>query len=339
MKWHDIVIRNSVVCHSDFSFVMYNRVEVVQMVTLTDWVRSWIDRRSIRLAASTISGYRGHLRKYITPSLVGNMAIDQITDIDLIMLLSPIVGVGHTRAAQLLQILVGAALRDAVRRRIIPFNPMDWVDKIEHNATMTAWLQPNQASKLLATAESDGDPLYVAWLLGICCGLRRGEIMGLMWVDVDIQGRIIHVRRQRVNVDGRTVQSAPKTDAGTRDIAITGTVAAALKDARQADARYVVGGLQPVGAKQISAGLARACAAAGVPRITPHGMRHTMAAAAASAGVPIKVLQLIMGHAQYTTTANIYAHVDYTAQRNAAQTISAAFLCNDYKNGARLEIV
>ena len=309
------------------------------MVTLTDWVRSWIDRRSIRLAASTISGYRGHLRKYITPSSVGSMPIDQIAAEDLIVLLSPVIGAGYTRAAQLLQIIVGAALRDAVRQRIIPYSPMDQIDKIQHHSQITPWLTADQAHKLLTTARDAADPLYTAWVLGVCCGLRRGEIMGLMWVDVDIQGRIIHVRRQRVNVDGRTVQSAPKTDAGIRDIAITGTVAATLKDARQADARYVVGGLQPIGAKAISAGLERACRAAGIPRITPHGMRHTMAAVAATEGVPIKVLQTIMGHAQYTTTADIYAHVDRTAQIQAAHTITAAILCNTHKNGARLEIV
>ena len=309
------------------------------MVTLTDWVKSWIDRRSIRLAASTISGYRGHLRKYITFSSVGGMAIDQITDVDLTMLLSPVIGAGHTRAAQLLQILIGAALRDAVRRRIIPYNPMDWVDRIEHKATMTAWLQPNQARTLIATAKSDGDPLYVAWLLGICCGLRRGEIMGLMWTDVDLPRCMIHVQHQRIAIDGRTLTTAPKTAAGRRDVPIAGMVADALRASRQACCRYVVGGASPISAKQISMGLDRACAAAGVPRITPHGMRHTMAAAAASAGVPIKILQSIMGHAQYTTTADIYAHVDYTAQKNAAQTISAVFLCNDHKNGARLEIV
>lgn len=282
------------------------------MVDLCTWVRSWIERRSIRLRPSTISGYNGSLRRYIEPSPVGELPIDQIQPEDLIVLLSPIVAKGFTRQAQLVQILVGAALKDACRQRIISWNPMDCVDKIQHRSQLTAWLTPDQSVQLLRSARDAGDPLLIAWMLGLCCGLRRGEILGLNRDDVDVDQQLIHVRRQLIRVDRRQLLTAPKSSCSIRDIPLPSTLAEML--------RFIPSGRRIVTATPdgLQKALEGACRRAGVPRITLHGLRHSMAAVAAVEGVPIKVLQQIMGHAQYATTADIYAHVDRTAVRSAA---------------------
>lgn len=287
------------------------------MVNLTEWVSSWIERRSIRLRPSTISGYRGSLRRYIAPSAVGALPIDQIAPEDLIVLLSPIIGRGFTRQAQLVQILVNAALKDATRQRIISWNPMDCVDKVQHKSKMTAWLTPDQAAQLLRSARAAGDPLYPAWLLGLCCGLRRGEILGLRWSDVDFASGVIHVQRQLIRVDGRTLETPPKTATSIRDVPLPEVLSDQLRFMR-CGGRIV--NATPDGLQDA---LEAACRRAGVPRITLHGLRHSMAAVAASEGIPIKVLQEIMGHAQYTTTADVYAHVDRTAVRFAARKVAA----------------
>lgn len=291
------------------------------MVTLSNWVQSWIERRSIRLAPSTISGYKGSLRRYITPSHVGQMPIDQIAPEDLIVMLSPIIAKGYTRQAQLVQILIGAALKDAVRRRILQWNPMDAVDKIRHKAKQTAWLLPDQAAQLLRSARDAADPLYIAWVLGLCCGLRRGEILGLTWDDVDLAAGMLHVKRQLIRIDGQMIESAPKTQTSIRDVPLPGMLAERLRFMRRK------GRVIDSTPDALRKALMRACDRAGVPRITLHGLRHSMAAVAATEGVPIKVLQEIMGHAQYSTTADVYAHVDRSAVLFALQKV-----------GARLEI-
>ena len=286
------------------------------MVSLSMWVQSWIERRSIRLRPSTISGYKGSLRRYITPSPVGDLPLDAVAPEDLIVLLSPIVAKGYTRQAQLVQILLGAALRDAVKRRIIPWSPMDAVDKIQHKSKFTAWLTPDQSAQLLRSARDAGDPLYIAWLLGLCCGLRRGEILGLRRSDVDFEGGVLHVRRQLIRVDGKLLETVPKTMNSVRDIPLPTVVADQL--------RFVTRDrIVPATADRLQNGLEAACRRADVPRITLHGLRHSMAAVAASEGVAIKVLQEIMGHAQYSTTADVYAHVDRTAVRIAARRVAA----------------
>ena len=287
------------------------------MVTLSVWVQSWIERRSIRLRPSTISGYKGSLRRYVEPSPVGSLPLDSISPEDLIVLLSPIVGRGFTRQAQLVQILVNAALRDAVRQRVIPWNPMECVDRIQHKSKLTPWLTPDQAAQLLRSARAASDPLYVAWLLGLCCGLRRGEILGLRWTDVDFAAGVLHIRRQLVRVDGQLLETPPKSLTSVRDVPLPAMLADQLRFRRC--------GLRVVQSTPdaLQGALDAACVRAGVPRITLHGLRHSMAAVAATEGVPIKVLQEIMGHAQYSTTADVYAHVDRTAVRFAAQKVAA----------------
>lgn len=286
------------------------------MVTLAVWVGSWIDRRSIRLRPSTISGYRGSLRRYITPSAVGDLPLDAVAPEDLIVLLSPIVAKGHTRQAQLVQILLGAALKDAVKRRIIPWNPMDSVDRIQHKSKMTPWLTPDQSRQLLQTAADAGDPFLIAWILGFCCGLRRGEILGLQMADIDFAADVIHIQRQLVRVDGLTLETPPKTLTSVRDVPMPKGLADRLRWCGR-------GRIVPATPDRLQAALDAACTRASVPRITLHGMRHSMAAVAASEGVAIKDLQELMGHAHYSTTADVYAHVDRTAVRRAAGRVAA----------------
>lgn len=286
------------------------------MVNLSMWVQSWIECRSIRLKPSTVSGYKGSLRRYIIPSPVGDLPLDEIAPEDLIVLLSPIVAKGYTRQAQLVQILLGAALKDAVRRRIIPWNPMDSVDKIQHKSKMTPWLTPDQAVQLLRSARDADDPMLIAWELGLCCGLRRGEILGLKLTDIDFAAGVIHIRRQLVRVDGVVMETTPKTLTSVRDIPLPASLSDRLRF--RSGERVIMatpGSLQTA--------LDAACMRAMVPRITLHGLRHSMAAVAATEGIPIKVLQEIMGHAQYATTADIYAHVDRTAVNFAARRVAA----------------
>lgn len=285
------------------------------MVTLSEWVSSWIDRRTLRLAPSTISGYRGNLRRYIIPSPAGSLPIDHIAPEDLIVLLSPIVARGHTRQAQLVQILLGAALKDAVRRQIIAVNPMILLDRIQHKSNVTAWLTPEQAKKLLSTSRERGDPFYPAWLLGLCCGLRRGEILGLKWTDIETDE--LHVRRQHIRIDGKTLETPPKSLTSIRDIPLPHGLARQLFSYRGISP-YVVNAT----ADQLAGALDHALKMADLPKISLHGLRHTMAATAASEGIPIKVLQQLMGHAHYSTTADLYAHIDRFAIEKASRTIA-----------------
>lgn len=296
---------------------------------LSEMVKSWIDRRALNLAPSTISGYNTLLRKYIQGTAVGAADVADLDEDDMIALLRPLLDAGHTRQTQLLQILVSAVLKDAVRRRVLAFNPMDSVEHIRHHSRPTAWLTVDQARQLLRVSQANGDPLFVAWLLMLCCGLRRGEVLGLRWTDIDWGRALLHVERQKITIEGRVIVTRPKSSASVREIPLDGHLLALLRLQRAGDGDILPG----VTETRLHEGLDRALIAAGLPRVTLHGLRHSMAAVAAGEGVPIKILQGLMGHAHYTTTADIYAHVDQQPRRMAAESIALQLI------GTRLEIV
>lgn len=296
---------------------------------LHDCVRMWIDARTLSRAPSTISGYNRLYRLYIVNTRVGGMVLEDLDGSDMIELLSPLIRRGCTRQAQLLQILVSAALRQAVRKRLLTWSPMDEVEKVGHASKLSAWLTVDQARQLLATSAAAGDRYYIAWLLMLCCGLRRGEMLGLRWSDIDRRRQLLHVERQRIEIDGQELVTRPKSKCSVRDIPLNETILNRIPLHRGKDADILKG----VTRTMLAGALDRAIIRADVPRVTLHGLRHTMAATAAEDSISIKVLQTLLGHAHFQTTADIYAHVSETPRIQAIQAISHSLL------DARLEIV
>ena len=296
---------------------------------LKDCVKSWIDARTLSRAPSTISGYNRLYRLYVVNTRVGGMVLEDLDGSDMIELLSPLIRRGCTRQAQLLQVLVSAALRQAVRKRMLTWSPMDEVEKVGHVSKLSAWLTIDQARQLLATSAAAGDPYYVAWLLMLCCGLRRGEMLGLRWSDIDRRRQLLHVERQKIEIDGDVLITHPKSACSVRDIPLNETILNRIPLHRGKDADILKG----VSRSMLANALDRAIIRADVPRVTLHGLRHTMAATAAEDSISVKVLQTLLGHAHFQTTADIYAHVSETPRIQAISAISQSLL------GARLEIV
>ena len=298
-------------------------------MSLSDLVATWISTKEINLAPSTVSGYRRLHRLYIAASAVGAVAVSDLDGSDMLELLRPLILRGCTRQAQLLQVLVSAALKAAVRRREICFNPMDEIDHVKHQSKLTPWLSVEHSRRLLASSAEANDPYFVAWLLMLCCGLRRGEMLALRWSDIDFDRALLHVQRQRIVVDGLERTTRPKSLSSVRDIPLDDHVLTLLR--LRITSNDVI--LASTSATMLADGLDRALLRAGVPRVTLHGLRHSMAAVAAGDGISVKILQGLMGHAHYQTTADIYEHVDTRPLIEAVRTISKSLL------GTRLEIV
>lgn len=293
-----------------------------------DYVSSWINAR-LNLAPSTLSGYRTLHRLYIAGTRVGGIPVEDLDGSDMIELLRPLLDRGCTRQAQLLQVLVSAVLRQAVRKRVIYWSPMDEVDHVKHCSKVTPWLTIDQARQLLTTSAEAKDPFYIAWLLMMCCGLRRGEMLALRWSDIDEARQELHIVRQKIDIEGQTLITRPKSAHSVRDIPLADDLLSVLRLQPRPHDDILHG----VTRKMFADALERALHRADLPRVTLHGLRHTMASVAAEDGVQVKILQSLMGHAHYQTTADIYAHVNQLPRIEAAKLITHSLL------GARLEIV
>lgn len=173
-------------------------------------------------------------------------------------------------------------------------------------------------------------------------GLRRGELLGLRWEDIDRQSKVIHVRRS-VYFAGNTPQiKAPKTEAGRRDVVLLDAMAAALPPAGKG---YIFGGENPLTKSSLRKRWAmwarQAGLAVGHPvevegkdgkkkvkmewevQITPHQLRHAFATILFDAGVDVKDAQEILGHASIQVTRDIYTHIRQERRTETASKINS----------------
>jgi integrase len=243
--------------------------------------------------------------------------------------LSPLT-VRHTHA------VLHRALRDAVKRQYLHRNPADAVDppKVNDVHEMQVWTAEQAKAFLEATGSDRLNPL---WRLMVDRGLRRSEACGLRWEDVDLEAGRLSVRRALVASGKALHVSEPKTKKGRRVLPLNAATVAALRqqaaqqadDAQEwsdtwADSGFVFTAQdgQPLHPARVSSLFDDAQKRAQVPRIRLHDLRHTCAVLHLKAGVHVKVVQELLGHATIAVTMDTYSHVLPGMQEEAAERIA-----------------
>ena len=168
-------------------------------------------------------------------------------------------------------------------------------------------------------------------------GLRRGELLGLRWTDVDLTTRRIHIRQTPMSVGGELSFSTPKTARSRRAISLDGATAAALKAHRAAQAaeRLALGlgnasealvftreDGTPVRPDSLSRHFQLTAKRLGLPVIRVHDLRHTYASIALTAGTHPKVVADRLGHATVGITLDTYSHVVQSLEEQAAEAVA-----------------
>ena len=294
---------------------------------MEEWSTRWL--RMQRIRPRTLESYESLIRHYILPTL-GAVDLAELSAEAIQAALAVPLSAGHGRTAEQVYTLLVQICRAAVRAGHIMRSPMDAILRPYHVPTPTAWWAPEDAARFLRLRQLALDPHLVVWTLALCCGLRRGELCGLRWDDIDLQQCIITVARQRITLaDGRTVAAPPKSKSSARTLAIPVDLAAWLADHQPGTGGYVAISAttgRPITPGGLDSAWRRAVRASGMRPITLHGCRHTCGAAAVRAGVAMRVLQDIMGHSTDAITSKIYAHVDQQAQRQALDSITGLMI-------------
>lgn len=157
--------------------------------------------------------------------------------------------------------------------------------------------------------------------LALATGMRKGELLGLMWQDVDFEKNLIYVRRSVWYAPAPTIK-APKTEAGIRSVPIIGPLREELEKRKGDPKHFIFGGESPMTDKAYRYAYAKYKKQTGVTA-TAHQLRKSYATMAVDANVPPNVLKTIIGHRDISTTLNIYAEVrDYRI--NEAQSLLEA---------------
>ncbi|NQV22123.1 MAG: site-specific integrase [Rhodospirillales bacterium] len=232
--------------------------------------------------------------------------------------------------------VLSQALRQAVRWQVLARNPCASVDPPRVPRREMAILDHQQAAQLLKSAEPR--PEYVAVLLALTTGMRRGEILALRWSDVDLNGRTLAVRQTLEQTRAGLNFKQPKTPRSRRAISLASIAVQALHRHRIAQATerlrlgpaYIDNDLvnaRPGGSPMNPHGLTYAfseLAKRNGLSVRFHDLRHTHISHLLAAGVHPKIASERAGHASVSITMDVYSHLMPGLQQEAAERVDAA---------------
>ena len=308
-------------------------------MTTGEYLAHWLETVAHRrVRPTTFERYERAARVHITPH-IGNVPLVKLSPPHLAGLYTALGDAGL--AANTLRnahMVLHAALKSAVQWNMLPRNVAD-VEKPPRGErpALTVWDAATTARFLESVRERRLEAFYQ---LAIATGMRRGELMGLRWQDVDLARGALSVRRALVKTKrGGVAFQAPKTAKGRRQISLSAKTVADLQAhrKRQLAERLALGDVWqdqdlvfpgptggPLAGETLEGDFRRAVAVAGVPRIRIHDLRHTSATLMLRQGVHPKIVSERLGHATVSITLDIYSHVLPDMQAEVANAIDAA---------------
>lgn len=234
---------------------------------------------------------------------------------------------------------LSSALETAVQWQMIASNPCRRVKAPRAARKETDYLDEQQAAQLIAALDQEPIQYRAMILLLLNTGLRRGELCGLSWPDINFETAVLSVHRNAVYVSGKGVSLVtPKTTSSQRSIKLPMSVIPMLQEYRawQDDYKTQLGDVwvgtdlvfpscdgSPMRPDTLTNWFAGFIRRHDLPHVTIHGLRHTNATLLIAAGTNLRTVSGRLGHAQASTTANIYAHAVRSADAAAAETIES----------------
>lgn len=277
---------------------------------LSTWLNDWLSLRAPELKPRTLESYEYLITRYICPAL-GGVDLDRLSPLMISHMLAQISAAGHSRTSEMCFVLLRSALRD------LDPDPMRRVRRPAHRQeSPEAWTDDQITVYMHALR---GHRHQLPLLLALLLGLRRGEVCGLRWQDIDFRQGVAHIVNQRQRLaDGRLVDCSPKSATSVRDVPLPEALLPLLRSRRQL-AGYICS-VTPSGLDAAHRSLVRSL---DLPYIPLHGLRHSMATACIRHGGDMRSLQSLLGHANYATTANRYTHPDTEMLRLALEKSTA----------------
>lgn len=307
-------------------------------ITVAEYLRRWlVERCESRLAPRTVLSYRGHVERQIIPSL-GDIRLSALSPGDVTRMMDRWLATGlDNDTVARLRLILSSALGAAMQAELLTRN----VAKLAQAPRATPRrVQALSADQVVAIAEAvRGTSAEGFATLALYAGLRRGEVLGLSWADVDLDKGVVTVRHQLQQIGSEWVLTPPKTAAGERRVPLPVQARAALvaQRAEQERLRAALGdawpdtGLvfttstgHPLTGRDAARKFHRALTLAGLPLMRFHDLRHAYATMLIAVGTHPRVVMELLGHSTIRVTMDIYGHVAEDTARTAIDNLSAA---------------
>lgn len=305
--------------------------------TVGEWLDRWLEEMAApRCAGTTLHGYEGIVRGHMQPLLGGiPLAALQAADVQAYYTALRRKGLSNNTIRKH-HVLLHTAMAAAVRQGMAARNVLVLVSPPAREAPRHRFYDASQLRALFQ--RSEGSALEIVFRLAGSLGLRRSEICGLKWKNVDLAAGILTISEVRTAAGGRVIEKAPKSGASARRLSFRGNdeLEALLRAQyaaweRRADpARNSAGYVavteagKPFHPDVLSQRAAQFVRTQGLPPISLHGLRHSFASLASSRSVPLFSISRALGHSSTAVTSAVYLHLfDDTAFDVVAQVASA----------------
>ena len=309
-------------------------------ISITEWVQTWLEVYIIpNVSPTTLSRYQGMIKRYINP-VIGHIPVQQLTTLAVQswvngLKISPSSGKEMSAATikHAYHVLKGA-MDKAVLAGIIYRSPCTGIMLPKGQKKQAVIYDEKQIRQLLDAASGTDMELVID--MELCLGVRRGELLGLEWGDIDWEHNQVKIIRNRVVVDGKSVVKEPKTATSVRTLDVPLPLMQKLRKHKMqclsnklrlgqayiaTDYVIVHPDGKPIYPEYLSQMLTKLQEKAGLPKCRFHDLRHLCASIMLLQGVNVKVAQERLGHKDIATTMNIYSHVLPSSAKDAADKI------------------
>jgi integrase len=319
-----------------------NTVVAKSTMRLGEYLEEWLAGQRSRLRETTFNSYEIAVRRI--SKRIGRVQLQALTPLQIEKLYADML-VDGARGGEALapktvrntHVVLRKALADAERLGLVPRNAAAAARApTVRRPEFETWSSEDLRTFLESIKEHR---LYAAFVVLATTGMRRGEVLGLRWRDVDADAARLAVVQTLTTVDGTPILTQPKTQRSRRTIYLDTFTVTVLKEhrRRQREEQLAAGGawdksielvfrnefgrsIHPDSFSQEFKALGQV---AGVPRIRLHDLRHTYATLALKTGVHPKVVSERLGHATVGITLDLYSHVTPGIARDAAEAVAA----------------
>ena len=310
-----------------------------EQYTTGQWMDVWFeDCAKIKVRPSSHQTYRGYIDNHIKPN-IGDIPLGKLSSLHLQKLYKKLLAGGRVerieaksqpkglsaKTVRNINQVISSAMDFAKDQKLISSNPTDGcaLPKPEHKEMKT--LPVEQLTSFLREAKESG--VFELYYIELATGLRRGELLGLKWEDIDLAQGSLRVQRQIARINGEVIEAPLKTKNAYRTLPLSADAVGVLQEQRKksGNSPYVfpspTGG--PISPDSVLHMLHRVLKRAGLSKVRFHDLRHTFATLALQNGVDIKTVSGMLGHYSAGFTLDTYTHVTTSAKKEAANTMGS----------------
>lgn len=306
--------------------------------TLGQFLGRWLtDVCPLRLRATSLRDYRRDVERHIVPA-IGKLKLNEVTPQRVQVFLNKLSAKGlGPPTVQKVRAVLRSALTRAQKEGLIAQNAAKLVDTPRAPQKKVAALTTERTQAILAAFK--GHDYEALITVALATGLRRGELLGLGWEDIDLDERTLTVRQQLQRIDGEYRLVEPKSATSHRTLSLPSIAVAALRahKLRQTEARLQLGrAWQETGRvfttasgsflndSTVSHRFAKHLKEAGLPHMPFHDQRHGAATLLLAQGASLREVMEQLGHSQISLTANTYTHIAPALLRENAARLDRA---------------